>query len=165
MTKNDKIYRIVSISAFIVHICLFVFVLIVGFLPYRTSQNFYECIVGFYGTTGLAAFSPYILMLILLLACLFAFLAVNHRPILLFWAAALSLTFFVGALLPYLFEAAFVGFVSPWINGSMSEYGIGFKLLSGASYIIYFDIAVLAYLIIGLVVKIIKGVPKGYKNI
>ena len=116
MTKNNKIYRFFSISSFIIHIVLFVFVLVVSFLPYRTSQNFYECMIGFFGTTGWEAFVPYILMLVLLATCLFSFFAIKNRPIMLFWAAALSLTFFVVALLPYMFEAAFDASVTVWLS-------------------------------------------------
>ena len=108
---------------------------------------------------------PYILMLVLLATCLFSFLAIKNRPIMLFWAAALSLTFFVVALLPYMFEAAILGFAEPWIGGvDMAEYKIGFKLLCGASYVFYFDIAVLAYLIIDFIISVIKGVPGATKT-
>ena len=165
MTKNNKIYRFLSISSFIIHIVLFVFVLVVSFLPYTTSQNFYGCMIGFFGTTGWEAFVPYILMLVLLATCLFSFFAIKNRPIMLFWAAALSLTFFVVALLPYMFEAAILGFAEPWIGGvDMAEYKIGFKLLCGASYVFYFDIAVLAYLIIDFIISVIKGVPGATKT-
>lgn len=165
MTENNKIYRFFSISSFIIHIVLFVFVLVVSFLPYTTSQNFYECMIGFFGTTGWEAFVPYILMLVLLATCLFSFFAIKNRPIMLFWGAALSLTFFVVALLPYSFEAAFDAFVSPWIGSDgMAEYKIGFKLLCGASYVFYFDIAVLAYLIIDFIISVIKGVPGATKT-
>ena len=165
MTENNKIYRFFSISSFIIHIVLFVFVLVVSFLPYTTSQNFYECMIDFFGTTGWEAFVPYILMLVLLATCLFSFFAIKNRPIMLFWAAALSLTFFVVALLPYMFEAAILGFAEPWIGGvDMAEYKIGFKLLCGASYVFYFDIAVLAYLIIDFIISVIKGVPGATKT-
>ena len=165
MTKNNKIYRFLSMSSFIIHIVLFVFVLVVSFLPYTTSQNFYECMIGFFGTTGWEAFVPYILMLVLLATCLFSFLAIKNRPIMLFWVAALTLTFFVVALLPYMFEAAILGFAEPWIGSDgMAEYKIGFKLLCGASYVFYFDIAVLAYLIIDFIISVIKGVPGATKT-
>lgn len=165
MTENNKIYRFLSMSSFIIHIVLFVFVLVVSFLPYTTSQNFYECMIGFFGTTGWEAFVPYILMLVLLATCLFSFLAIKNRPIMLFWVAALTLTFFVVALLPYMFEAAILGLAEPWIGGvDMAEYKIGFKLLCGASYVFYFDIAVLAYIIIDFIISVIKGVPGATKT-
>ena len=83
----------------------------------------------------------------------------------LFWVAALTLTFFVVALLPYMFEAAILGLAEPWIGGvDMAEYKIGFKLLCGASYVFYFDIAVLVYLIIGFIISVIKGVPGATKT-
>lgn len=165
MTENNKIYRFLSMSSFIIHIVLFVFVLVVSFLPYRTTQNYYECMIGFFGTTGWEAFVPYILMPVLLATCLFSFFAIKNRPIMLFWVAALTLTFFVVALLPYMFEAAILGFAEPWIGGvDMAEYKIGFKLLCGASYVFYFDIAVLAYLIIDFIISVIKGVPGATKT-
>ncbi len=43
MSKNDKTYHIASVCSFVLHICVFVFVLIVGFLPFHEKRNFYEC--------------------------------------------------------------------------------------------------------------------------
>ena len=50
-------------------------------------------------------------------------------------------------------EAMIVGFASPWISGSMSTYGIGFDLIVGASYVLYFDIAFFVYSIITLFIR------------
>ena len=75
MFKNDKIYRIVSVCNFLLHIFVFVFVVNIAFLPYREKQNFYECFVGFFDER-LNTIQPYIVMAILLLSCV----EIRYRP-------------------------------------------------------------------------------------
>lgn len=151
MFKNDKIYRIVSVCGFLLHIFVFVFLVIIAFLPYREKQNFYECFTGFFDES-LSIIQPYIVMAILLFSFVMAFLAIK-RP----WISALtlilSLSFFVTATLPYSIEAMIIGFASPWIGGSMATYGIGFKLIVAVSYIVYFDIAFFIYSVITLFIR------------
>ncbi len=151
MIKNDKIYHIAGICNFLLHICLFVFVVIVGFLPFCERRNFYDCFIGFFGKT-LSTFQPYFVMAILFLSCVGAFFAIK-RPLFSFLVVACSMSFFVIATLPYSIEAMIVGFASPWISGSMSTYGIGFDLIVAASYVFYFDIAFFIYSIITLFIR------------
>ena len=79
MIKNDKIYHIVSACSLVLHICIFVFVIIVAFLPFREKRNFYECFIGFFGNS-LSIIEPYFVMMILFLSCLGTFLAIK-RPL------------------------------------------------------------------------------------
>ena len=151
MIKNDKVYHVASICNFCLHICLFVIVTLVGFLPFREEQNFYECFIGFFGKK-LSAFQPYFVMVILFLSCVMSFFAIK-RPIFSFFVLGCCLTFFVIAILPYSIEAMIVGFSSPWIGGSMSAYKIGFKLISAISYVVYFDLAFLIYSVITLIIR------------
>ena len=151
MTKNDKIYHITSVCAFVLHICVFVFVVIVGFLPFCENRNFYDCFIGFFGQ-ALNNVQPYFVMAILFLSCVGAFLSIK-RPLASFLVVACTISFFVIATLPYSIEAMIVGFASPWIGGSMSTYGIGFDLIVGASYVFYFDIAFFVYSIITLFIR------------
>ncbi len=151
MTKNDRIYHIVSICSFVLHFCVFVFVLIVAFLPFCEKRNFYECFIGFFGS-NLSTIQPYFLMAILLLSCVGAFFAIR-QPLFSFMIIVCSVSFFVIAALPYSIEAMIVGFASPWIGGNMSTYGIGFDLIFAASDVFYFDIAFLIYSIITLVIR------------
>ena len=151
MFKNDKIYRIVSVCNFLLHIFVFVFVVIIAFLPYREKQNFYECFVGFFDER-LSTIQPYIVMAILLLSCVMAFLVIK-RPWLSMLILISSSSFFVIATLPYSIEAMIIGFASPWIGGSMATYGIGFKLIVAVSYIVYFDIAFFVYSVITLFIR------------
>ncbi len=151
MTKNDKIYHIVSICSLVLHICVFVFVIIVAFLPFCEKRNFYECFIGFFGNT-LSAVQPYFVMAILFLSCVGAFFSIN-RPLFSFFVVACTISFFVIATLPYSIEAMIIGFASPWISGNMSTYGIGFDLIVATSYVFYFDISFLIYSIITLLIK------------
>ncbi len=155
MLKNDKIYRIVSIINFILHICVFMFVVVVGFLPFLENYNFYECFVGFFGK-ALSTLQPYFLMTVLLLTCIFAFLAIK-KPSFSILMLASTLSFFVTAIMPYAIEAMVVGFASPWVSASMSTYNIRFKLIGVASYIVYFDMAFLVYSIITLIIRGIRN--------
>lgn len=155
MSKKDKIYHIISIISFCLHICVFIFVTVIGFLPFMEQQNFYDCFVGFFGNT-LSAAQPYFVMVILFLSCVAAFLAIN-RPSFSFFVLACSLSFFVIATLPYSIEAMIVGFSSPWIGGSMSTFRIGFDLICKISYTIYFDMAFFIYSMFTLFIRIKKA--------
>lgn len=46
-----------------------------------------------------------------------------------------------------------VGFASPWISASMSNYKMGFNLIVGASYIVYFDAAFFVYSVVTLILR------------
>ena len=151
MIKNDKIYHITSVCAFVLHICVFVFVVTVGFLPFCEKRNFYECFIGFFGQ-ALNYFQPYFVTAILFISCMGAFFSIK-RPLFSFLVVACTISFFVIATLPYSIEAMIVGFASPWIGGSMSTYGIGFDLIVDASYVFYFDIAFFVYSIITLFIR------------
>ena len=151
MVKNDKIYHIVSICNFLLHIWLFVFVVIVGFLPFCGNRNFYECFIGVFGST-LSTVQPYFVMAILFLSCFGAFLTIK-RPLFSFLTVACVMAFFVIATLPYSIEAMIIGFASPWIGGGMSTYGIGFDLIVAVSYIFYLDIAFLIYSVVTLFLR------------
>lgn len=151
MIKNDKIYHIASIFSFVLHICVFVFVIIVAFLPFFEKRNFYECFTGFFGS-NLSTVQPYFVMAVLFLSCVGAFLAIK-RPLFSFLVVSCVMSFFVIATLPYSIEAMIIGFASPWIGGSMSNYGIGFDLIVSVSYIFYFDIAFLIYSVVTLFIR------------
>ena len=151
MSKNDKIYRIVSIIGLLLHIFVFVFVLIVGFLPFHENKNFYESFTGYFGE-NLSIYQPYFIMAIMFISCVPALLSIKYPPIS-FFTGVCTLFFFVIVVLPYTFEAAFVGLASPWIGAEMSTYGIGFELMGAASYIIYFDMAFFIYSIITLFIR------------
>ena len=92
MTKNDKIYHITSVCAFVLHICVFVFVVAVGFLPYQENKNFYEIFSGYFGNV-FSSFHPILMLAILLISCVFSYFTIN-RPHLSFWAGILSFVFF-----------------------------------------------------------------------
>ncbi len=151
MTKNDKIYHIVSVCSFVLHICVFVFVVVVGFLPYQENNNFYEIFSGYFGNI-FSTFHPILMLAILLIACVFSYFTIN-RPLLSFWVGILSFVFFLLVLLPYSFEIAFVSFLSRVGEIGISTYQIGFKLIGGAAYIIYFDIAFYVYASITMFVR------------
>ena len=151
MSKNDKIYRIVSIIGLLLHIFVFVFVLIVGFLPFHENKNFYECFTGYFGE-NLSIYQPYFIMAIMFISCVPALLAIKYPPIS-FFTGVCTLFFFAIVVLPYTFEAAFVGLASPWIGAEMSTYGIGFELMGAVSYIIYFDMAFFIYSIITILIR------------
>jgi len=151
MTKNDKIYHITSVCAFVLHICVFVFVVVVGFLPYQENKNFYEIFSGYFGNV-FSSFHPILMLAILLISCVFSYFTIN-RPHLSFWAGILSFVFFLLEVLPYSFEIAFVSLLSRVGEIGISTYQIGFKLISGAAYIIYFDIAFFVYSIITLFIR------------
>lgn len=157
MTKNDKIYKIVSIFGFALHICIFVFIAVAGFFPFRENQNFYECFVGFFGNF-LGILHPCFIMSILLLSCLMAFFAIK-RPDFSIFISVCSFAFFLIIILPYCIEAMVVGFSAPWIGGEMATYKIGFDLMGKASCIIYFDFAFIVYSAVTLALRIKKGRP------
>ncbi len=143
MTKNDKIYRIVSIFGFILHIFVFVFVAVVGFLPFRNDETFYELLVGFFGDT-LSVIHPYLLMAILLLSCVMAYFAIK-RPWVSLLILASTFLFFGIVFFPIAVEGAMLGFASTWLAPTMPAYHNGLNLVNGASHIIYFDIAFVFY--------------------
>lgn len=143
MLVYDKIYKIISFINFLIHILLCVFIIIVGFLPFRETQNFYEVFTGFFGEE-LSELHPYFILSILFSACAFAFFAIK-RPLFSILTLILSFFCFVIIEFPYSFEAAFVEFTSKWIASSMSNYGIGFTLIGYASYVIYFEFAFAMY--------------------
>lgn len=149
MVKNNKIYHIVSIYSFVLHICVFAFVVIVAFLPFQKEHNFYEVFDGFFGDR-LSAIQPYAVMTVLLLSCVGAFLAIK-KPLYSFMIAACSASFFVIAALPCALEAMMVGFMSPWLDVSMPVYGIGYQLISAASYICCLDVVFVIYTIVTLI--------------
>lgn len=151
MIKSNKIYHIVSISNFILHICVFLFVTLVGFLPFRDDRNFYESFVGFFSET-LSTIQPYVLIGILFVSCVGAFLAVK-RPLFSLLVLASTLVFFVCAILPYTIDAMVFGLFSSEMIASMSIYKIGFKLINRVSRIVCFDIAFFVYSVITLIIR------------
>ena len=150
MTKYDKIYRIISIISFILHIYVFSLVTYAGFLPYRETSTTYECFVGFFGEM-LRTIQPYAIMGILVVSCIGAFLTIE-RPQFSFLAFVSSLSFFLIAVFPYSIETMVVGFASPWISASMATYGMGFRIINFASHIVTFDLAFIAYAFVTLIV-------------
>ncbi len=162
MKTYDKIYRIISISNFIIHILLFVFILLASFLPFCGDYNFYEYFKGFFGLK-LSDIQPYFIILILLLSCVCSFFVIK-RPQLSVLVAILSFSFFIIVMFPYIFEAFIIGFSSPWIGGDesdMSPYKIGFELMGYASYTINLDLTFILYSFITLLVR---GIKKENKN-
>ena len=151
MVKNEKIYKVASVVSFILHIFIFLFVVIVGFLPFFQKVNFYECFVGFF-SDALSAWQPYFVLAILGFACLGAFLSIKH-PLFSFLTLICVIWFFVIATLPITIEAMIVGFSSPWIGGSVSPSEIGFDLICKISYIVYFDLAFLIYSIVTFIIR------------
>ena len=91
-------------------------------------------------------------MAIMFISCVPALLAIKYPPIS-FFTGVCTLFFFLIVVLPYSFEAAFVGLASPWIGAEMSTYGIGFELMGAASYIIYFDMAFFIYSIMTILIR------------
>lgn len=143
MTKNDKIYPIVSIFGFVLHICVFVFVAVVGFFPFREKETFHQYLVGQLGDT-LSAVHPFLLMAILLLSCVMAYFAIK-RPWVSLLILACTFIFFGIVFFPIVTEEVMLGFASTWLDPTIPAYHIGLKLVSGASQIIYFDIAFVFY--------------------
>jgi len=132
-----------------------VFVVIVGFLPFRDNKNFYECFIGFFGDT-FSTIQPYFLMSILFLSCVMSFFAIK-RPLFSFIVLVCTFIFFLIYIIPYSIEIVMFGFTSPWIGGSMSTYQISFKLIGAVSHIVEFDIAFLLYSIITLIIRVRKN--------
>lgn len=151
MTKNDKIYRIVSIGIFLLHICVFVFVVLIGFLPFKENENFYEVFNGFFGER-FAAIQPYFILAILLVSSILSYFTIKH-PWLSLGVLICSFYSFLIVVIPIAVEIALVSFTSPWLGTSMSTYGIGFSLMNAASCIVNVDIVFLIYAMVTLVVR------------
>ena len=143
MTKTEKIYRTLSIIGFALHICSFIVVMVATFLPFREKQNFYEVFTGYF-SERLSGIQPYVVLLVLVAACICSFFAIK-RPCFLVFVLVFSFGFYIAVFLPYTIEASFVAITSKWIGSSLSDYGVGFKLIYGLSNILYLDIAFLIY--------------------
>ena len=142
MLKNEKFYRGVSIFTFVLHICVFLFVVGIGFLPFYENQNFYECFNGFF-SEKLAWIQPYLMLAVLGLSCLAAYFAIKrplHSIFVLLYAGA----FFIVGSLPCVFAAL----ASPWFGAGTVDFEIGFKLFEIAVRVVYFDIAFFVYALI-----------------
>lgn len=150
--KNEKIYRIVSNISFIIHSCVFVFVIIVSFLPYNEGKNFYQVFSGFFGEV-LSPVQPIFMLIVLFSGCVFSFFAIK-KPLLSIIAAVLTFLFFFAEALPIVVEAILVSLFSR-LSGEtdISAYQIGYKLMNTASFIIYFDFAFVLYSIITLIYR------------
>jgi len=151
MPKYDKIYKIASIANFLIHFMLCVFIVIVSFLPFVENQNFYEVFTGFFDLK-LSVIQPYFVLLLLLIAPIFAFFAIKI-PALSVIVAMLTFSFFFIVSLPYSIEAAIVEFSSPWIGGNMSTYQNGFYFMTYASNVVYFDFAFVVYSFVILLIR------------
>lgn len=148
MQKNDKVYRIVSIVNFWLHILLFTAIVIVGFLPFRAEKNFYQVFDGFFGST-LSVVQPYCILMILLVACVCAFWAIK-KPALSVVVLPLLFSFFSIVVFPYTLEAS----AEALLGGSVDTYQIGFDVMNAiASYEISFAIAFTVYAFVTLIVR------------
>lgn len=156
MSRLDKVQRVAGILFFVLHICVFVFVAVICCLPFKGDRNFYECFAGYFGE-WLSAAHPYFLLAILALSCVAAFFAIK-RPAFSVAVLTFSLMFFVMAVMPYAIEVMVVGLMQKWVGGEMSEYQSGFKLLGGASYVVYADAA---YIIFSFAAAILNEILKG----
>lgn len=151
----DEIYKIVSILNFLIHLLLCIFVVIVSFLPFRKSSNFYEAFTSFFGKT-LGTLQPYLVLSLLILSCVGTFLAIK-RPAFSIWLC-FSFAFFLIMVLPYSIEAMVFALSSPWIDGPSidsltSSYGIGYTLMGYASHVGYLDLAFILYSFVTLFVR------------
>lgn len=93
MRPWDKIYKFASITYFIIHILVFIFVIIIGSLPFREGENFYQVFTGYFGST-FPVIHPYVLLLVLLLSGICAFFTIR-QPEASFTVAILSFAFFM----------------------------------------------------------------------
>lgn len=155
MQKYNKIYKVASIVNLCIHIVLFILIVAVSFLPFRENQNFYGAFTGFFGAR-VEVVHPYLILSLLLLACVCALFAIKH-PALSCVVLIFTFAFFAIMIFPYVFEAAFVGFSSPWIGTSMSSYHIGFDYMNRASNVIYFDFAFTIYSLVTLFIRHIRA--------
>lgn len=156
MSRLDKVQKAAGILFFGLHICIFVFVAVICCLPFKGDRNFYECFAGYFGEV-LSAAHPYFLLAILALSCVAAFFAIK-RPSFSVAVLIFSLMFFVMAVMPYCIEAMVVGLMHQWVGGEMSEYQSGFKLLVGASYVVYADAV---YILFCFVTAILNEILEG----
>lgn len=157
MLKNEKVYRGVSIFTFVLHICVFLFVVGVGFLPFDENMNFYKYFSGFFGEK-LAWIQPYLLLAVLGLSCLAAYFAIKrplHSVFVLLYAGA----FFVMGSIPY----AFTALASPWFGASALDFEIGFDLFTIASYVVYFDVAFFIYALIYFFLNLTEKVEPNFE--
>jgi hypothetical protein len=157
MLKNEKVYRGVSVFTFALHICVFLFVVGAGFLPFYENMNFYECFSGFFGEK-LAWIQPYLLLAVLGLSCLAAYFAIKrplHSIFVLLYAGA----FFVVAFLPHAFGAL----ASPWFGASALDFEIGFNLFEIVSYVVYFDVAFFIYALIYFFLNLTEKVEPNFE--
>ena len=149
MSKNDKIYRIISLINFWLHIGVFVFVIAVGFLPFKENENFYE----YFGNNSVDSYKSYFIIALLFLSCLAAFITIKH-PLCSFIVLPLSFFAFFIIVFPYCLDAMIIGLVQHGGEIDMSMYKTGYRLMEIASYVSYFEIAFLIYSIVVFFIRL-----------
>ncbi len=138
-----RVGKILLLVGFVFHIALTILVIIATFLPFNEDENFYASFNGFFGNV-LGGVHPFIILAFIIAATVISFFAIKKNHL---WIATgiLTFIFFLIAMLPYSLEVAFVSMFSA-IGGDVgiSDYGIGFKIMSYASNAIYFDAFMIA---------------------
>ena len=162
MGLYDKLYKIISIAYAVLHLLLFLFVAIVGFLPFGEETNYYQQFSGFFGPF-LSAGHPYFILLLLLAACVISFWTVK-RPEVSLVVTILSFSFFSIVLFSYSFEAALVAFLSRVGQVPVSSYGIGLDLIVAASYSLYLDFAFVVYTFVTLFIRYKNATKPWYRK-
>lgn len=142
MKKYNQIYKIISICYFTLHSLLLAYIVVVGFLPFREGELFYE---------SYDLLSILLVLLPLLLAAVAAFFTIK-KPLLSIVAAVLTFASFVLLILPVAVEEVVVGLMSIY-NTTMHEYQIGCTLMSSASFVYYIDIAFVIYSIVTVIIR------------
>lgn len=153
MNKFGKIYRIIGVIFFTVHCLSFVINLICSFFPFNENKNFYQTFNGFFGNTFAAAQS-YLIMLLLLLVCVLAFLAIK-RTWLTFCASVIHFCFGFIIVFPYDFETS----LTNYLGGATPTYHLASKIMMGcANYLFVFNFVILLFLLIVFIFN-----PKSYE--
>lgn len=149
MSKNDKIYRIISLINFWLHFGVFVFVIAVGFLPFKENENFYE----YFGNNSVDSYKSYFIIALLFLSCVAAFITIKH-PLCSFFVLALSFLAFFIIVFPYCVDEMVLALLHHEEAVTMPMYKIGYRLIEKASYVSYFEIAFLIYSIVAFFIRL-----------
>ncbi len=153
MSKFDKIYKIIGVVFFAVHCLSLSLNLICSFFPFNENRNFYQTFNGFFGNTFAVA-HPYFIMLLLLVVCVLAFLAIK-RTWLVFCASVIHFCFGFILVFPYAFETS----LTNYLGGATPIYHLASKIMMGCTnYLFVFNFVILILLIIIFIFN-----PKSYE--
>lgn len=152
MKTYEKIYERLSKIYFWIHAFVFVLVFIASFLPFRKEAIFYQVFNHFPG-------QAFVILSILLAACLMAFLAIK-RPWFSILVVPLSFAFFEMMLMPYALESFFIKVENIGVSDlpdALQMFGIGFRIMNLTSRVTAIETPFMVYAII---IAILRGRDK-----